>query len=65
MINNSFYLRTFQLMISYFQSAVTVFSLKLVKLPNPVFVSVCVLLIPQFYLLTYLKTLYVLSSVSF
>jgi len=52
-------------MISYFQSAVTVFSLKLVKLPNPVFVSVCVLLIPQFYLLTYLKTLYVLSSVSF
>lgn len=65
MSKNSFHLRTFQLMISNFQSTVTVFSVKLVKLPNPTFVSIWILLIPQLYLFTCLKTLHVLNSVSF
>lgn len=65
MSKTSFHLRTFELMISNFQSTVLVFSVKLVKLPNPAFVLIWILLISKVFLFTCLKTLHVLNSVSF
>lgn len=65
MSKSSFHLKAFQVVISNVKSTVIVFSMKLVKLPKPAFVSICNLLISQLCLFTRIKTLHALNSVPF